>query len=216
MALVKCPDCGKDVSDAAPACPACGRPIAPPLPTPRVPPAPLHTSQIPAPPPAPALPYTPQIPAPPPGRRYVRSSATSWVVVLGSVFLLWMAVSLLTAPKRGGNDAKSTEATSATANQDSPAPAKTRSFRDLPEWQKESTRVVWAERTEKSFRDDGFDASVRVTGPNKTELIVRFPLLNRELAGQLFAKRKEDWKNVGFRKVSFTDGVSFFESFEIR
>lgn len=26
MALVKCPDCGRDVSDAAPACPACGRP----------------------------------------------------------------------------------------------------------------------------------------------------------------------------------------------
>ncbi|MCB9556621.1 MAG: zinc-ribbon domain-containing protein [Deltaproteobacteria bacterium] len=28
MALVSCPDCGKDVSDAAPACPNCGRPIA--------------------------------------------------------------------------------------------------------------------------------------------------------------------------------------------
>lgn len=32
MALVKCPDCGTDVSDAAPACVRCGRPIAaPPL-----------------------------------------------------------------------------------------------------------------------------------------------------------------------------------------
>ncbi len=28
MALVKCPDCGKEVSDAAPACPGCGRPMA--------------------------------------------------------------------------------------------------------------------------------------------------------------------------------------------
>lgn len=28
MALIKCPDCGTDVSDAAPACPKCGRPIA--------------------------------------------------------------------------------------------------------------------------------------------------------------------------------------------
>lgn len=28
MALVKCPDCGKDISDAAPACPNCGRPQA--------------------------------------------------------------------------------------------------------------------------------------------------------------------------------------------
>lgn len=28
MALVKCPDCGKDVSSTAPACPGCGRPIA--------------------------------------------------------------------------------------------------------------------------------------------------------------------------------------------
>jgi hypothetical protein len=27
MALVKCPDCGRDVSNAAPACPGCGRPI---------------------------------------------------------------------------------------------------------------------------------------------------------------------------------------------
>jgi len=26
MALVQCPDCGTDVSDAAPACPKCGRP----------------------------------------------------------------------------------------------------------------------------------------------------------------------------------------------
>ena len=31
MALMKCPDCGKDVSSAAPSCPACGRPIAPPV-----------------------------------------------------------------------------------------------------------------------------------------------------------------------------------------
>lgn len=28
MSLVPCPDCGKQVSDAAPTCPACGRPIA--------------------------------------------------------------------------------------------------------------------------------------------------------------------------------------------
>ena len=27
MALVKCPDCGKDVSDIAPSCPGCGRPM---------------------------------------------------------------------------------------------------------------------------------------------------------------------------------------------
>ena len=28
MALMKCPDCGRDVSDQAPTCPNCGRPIA--------------------------------------------------------------------------------------------------------------------------------------------------------------------------------------------
>ncbi len=28
MALVTCPDCGKEVSDRAPACPGCGAPIA--------------------------------------------------------------------------------------------------------------------------------------------------------------------------------------------
>ena len=28
MALIKCPDCEKEVSDAAPYCPNCGRPIA--------------------------------------------------------------------------------------------------------------------------------------------------------------------------------------------
>ena len=28
MALIECPDCGRKVSDAAPACPQCGRPIA--------------------------------------------------------------------------------------------------------------------------------------------------------------------------------------------
>lgn len=27
MALIQCPDCQRDVSDAAPACPGCGRPI---------------------------------------------------------------------------------------------------------------------------------------------------------------------------------------------
>ena len=32
MALIRCPDCGSEVSDAAPACPKCGRPIAPPTP----------------------------------------------------------------------------------------------------------------------------------------------------------------------------------------
>lgn len=29
MPLIKCPDCGKEVSDKAPVCPNCGRPIAP-------------------------------------------------------------------------------------------------------------------------------------------------------------------------------------------
>src|SRR5438270_3936081 len=28
MPLVKCPDCGRDVSSAAPSCPQCGRPMA--------------------------------------------------------------------------------------------------------------------------------------------------------------------------------------------
>ena len=28
VALIRCPDCGRDVSDAAPACPHCGRPLA--------------------------------------------------------------------------------------------------------------------------------------------------------------------------------------------
>ncbi|HEY8132187.1 MAG TPA: zinc-ribbon domain-containing protein, partial [Thermoanaerobaculia bacterium] len=35
MALVKCPDCGRDVSTAAATCPQCGRPmaaVAPPAP----------------------------------------------------------------------------------------------------------------------------------------------------------------------------------------
>lgn len=32
MALINCPDCGTEVSDAAPACPKCGCPIAPPTP----------------------------------------------------------------------------------------------------------------------------------------------------------------------------------------
>lgn len=27
MALIKCPDCGREVSDAAPTCPGCGRPM---------------------------------------------------------------------------------------------------------------------------------------------------------------------------------------------
>lgn len=27
MALTTCPDCGREVSDAAPACPGCGRPM---------------------------------------------------------------------------------------------------------------------------------------------------------------------------------------------
>lgn len=30
MALITCPDCGREVSDRAPACPSCGAPIAPP------------------------------------------------------------------------------------------------------------------------------------------------------------------------------------------
>ena len=36
MALIKCPDCGKDISDLAPACPNCGRPQStmPPSPSP--------------------------------------------------------------------------------------------------------------------------------------------------------------------------------------
>ena len=28
MALIRCPDCNREVSDAAPSCPGCGRPIA--------------------------------------------------------------------------------------------------------------------------------------------------------------------------------------------
>jgi hypothetical protein len=37
MALVKCPDCGREVSDAAPSCPGCGRPVAAAPPPPRRP-----------------------------------------------------------------------------------------------------------------------------------------------------------------------------------
>ncbi len=40
MALIKCPDCGRDVSDAAPACPNCGRPTSIPRPIPSPPPLP--------------------------------------------------------------------------------------------------------------------------------------------------------------------------------
>jgi hypothetical protein len=29
VTLIKCPDCGKDISDQAPTCPSCGRPILP-------------------------------------------------------------------------------------------------------------------------------------------------------------------------------------------
>ncbi|HYH78658.1 MAG TPA: zinc ribbon domain-containing protein, partial [Longimicrobium sp.] len=36
MPLITCPDCGREVSDAAPACPHCGRPFQP---TPSTPPA---------------------------------------------------------------------------------------------------------------------------------------------------------------------------------
>jgi predicted amidophosphoribosyltransferase len=32
MALVQCPDCKAEISDAAPACPKCGRPMAAPAP----------------------------------------------------------------------------------------------------------------------------------------------------------------------------------------
>jgi hypothetical protein len=42
MALVTCPDCGREVSDLAPACPNCGRPMAarpsPSMPPPGIPP----------------------------------------------------------------------------------------------------------------------------------------------------------------------------------
>lgn len=30
MPLIQCPDCGREVSDAAPTCPNCGRPLASP------------------------------------------------------------------------------------------------------------------------------------------------------------------------------------------
>jgi hypothetical protein len=33
LALIKCPDCGRDVSDLAPACPNCGRPVSTTAPT---------------------------------------------------------------------------------------------------------------------------------------------------------------------------------------
>jgi hypothetical protein len=46
MALVRCPDCGSELSDQAPACPRCGRPMrsAPALPAAR--PAPKRTSPV--------------------------------------------------------------------------------------------------------------------------------------------------------------------------
>jgi hypothetical protein len=44
MALIVCPDCGKQVSDQAPACPHCGRPMAQPPPVaPKVPTQPTGT-----------------------------------------------------------------------------------------------------------------------------------------------------------------------------
>jgi hypothetical protein len=44
MPLVKCPDCGRDVSDVAPACPGCGRPVS--APAPLAPAAPSQRSMV--------------------------------------------------------------------------------------------------------------------------------------------------------------------------
>jgi hypothetical protein len=42
MALVRCPDCSRDVSDQAPNCPNCGRPLIPPTCPPAIP----HTKKV--------------------------------------------------------------------------------------------------------------------------------------------------------------------------
>ncbi|MBP8151355.1 MAG: zinc ribbon domain-containing protein [Xylophilus sp.] len=50
MALVRCPECGREVSSHAPACPACGYPLQAKNPAPGTPPAPgqspLHSPHL--------------------------------------------------------------------------------------------------------------------------------------------------------------------------
>ena len=43
--MIACPDCGKEVSEAAPACPHCGRPMTPATGTPRAEPVRVKTSE---------------------------------------------------------------------------------------------------------------------------------------------------------------------------
>lgn len=89
MALIQCPDCGSEVSDAAPTCPKCGRPIAPPAPV---------TVNV-----APPAPQKPVKPA-------KKNSGCAPVILVAIIaFVVW-AASRDDAPKPGSSTSASSAA----------------------------------------------------------------------------------------------------------
>jgi hypothetical protein len=120
MALIKCPDCGNDVSTAALACPHCGRPVSlessarprtpPPIPgeKPGSTPPPVPTFVATPSPPSPAIP-----PPPPPAEHGSRPStrlAIFWLFVvialglLGAALDFWAGSTILAELDKIGSD----------------------------------------------------------------------------------------------------------------
>jgi zinc ribbon protein len=93
MALISCPECGKEVSDQAPTCPNCGAPIARPVP----PPPPVHA----------AAPVAP----PPPAKKKTSKFTLGCAVVLGFILLLYIIGLIAQGPKSDRPAASSPEAT---------------------------------------------------------------------------------------------------------
>lgn len=89
MALVKCKECGREISDQAPMCPGCGAPMAVALGIPAAwvtPPPPINQPPR-TPPPAPQAP-PPLYSAPPAKKKKTSGCATAVMIVLGLLVLM--------------------------------------------------------------------------------------------------------------------------------
>ncbi|MBM4283714.1 MAG: hypothetical protein FJ128_00475 [Deltaproteobacteria bacterium] len=72
----------------------------------------------------------------------------------------------------------------------------------------EAKRILYAGLLENEFLNRGYDISVKVLGKESRTLKLKWVLMGRPLVHQLTndGKLAAKWREMGFKKVIFTDG----------
>lgn len=225
MALVKCPDCDRDVSSEAPACPTCGRPM-------KVEPPPVAFRPN-------APPVNPPQPAPLAKKRGVHP-AVSCLVILSAVGIVFLVAPVVFISR----NAKRLEREALKLRQQVPAPtypsfptfpavepppptptATAKELKAAAQAEKAAEkkraadviegRRLFAQVLENQMLSRGLDAHVEAVGSGRKNLRITYVLANRAWAFREMEDKdfNATLRTAGFVKIIFTDGYNYTQSY---